>query len=328
MGQEIKMKNFFNNISKEIYESPEKLASEFLYYLMNNFSHNISNDYNNANVIIVNNEDSLEYITKRCILISEQLFISNNPCLTPKKIYKNIADNLVAYEYFSYNNNLSSLGNWIQNSRSLLINGMVTYVPNGYIKYYDCDSYGSYTYGSKYNEYINNVSITNEILSSSKKIITMSKNSTFNYIEPVLSLNIPVLDNIQMEDFSNITLENLEELQNFQAYLKHELLSIDNKNKTALEELSLNLQLQINDIKHKFNNTIYKYRINSAIGGIAIVTAVLFCINPNISEIIKVASGIGSGYGLIDFLRSNQEYFIANENLKNNNCYFLWLLQK
>lgn len=321
------MKNFFKNISKEIYESPEKLASEFLYYLMHNFSQNNICDYNNANVIIVNNENSLEHVTKRCILISEQLFISNNPCLLPKKIYKDIGKNFIAYEYFSYNNNLSSLGKWIQNSKALLINGMVTYIPNGYINYYDCDAYGSYTYGGTFNEYINNVSVTNEILSSSKKIITISKNKSFNYIEPILSLNIPILDNIDMEDFSNITLENLDELQNFQTYLKYELLSIDNNNKTALEKLSLNLQLQVNDIKHKYNNTIYKYRINSAINCVATITAVLFCINPNISEVIKVAAGIGSGYGLINFLRSNQDYFALNENLKNNNCYFLWLLQ-
>lgn len=156
----------------------------------------------------------------------------------------------------------------------------------------------------------------------------MPNNINEKFITPVLTLEIPVLDSIDMENFSNIALNNIEEMKSFQTYLKYSLLSINCKDDNQLQKLSLELQMQLNDIKRNYNKTIYRYRINSAIGCIAMVTAILFCITPNISEVIKIASGIGSGYGLLDLLQSNQEYFTLNENLKSNNCYFLWLLQK
>lgn len=324
----INNKKFFNNIDTLTYKNPEKLATEYLYFLIHEYScKNI--DMTTGNIIIASDDNSLEYITKRCLLISDTLHISTNTFGTSQIIYKDISTSNFGYisDYFTYNNNLFSLGKWIQKSRSLLINGMLSYIPNGYIATYDCDITGNEIYGG-YIVNINNLSIAPELVTSSKKIIELSHNINSKFIEPIFSLQIPIIDTVDIENFSNIVLDNIDELNSFKTYLKHSMLSINCNDKTALEKLSLELQMQLNDIKHTYNNTIYKYKINSAIGSIAMVTAILFCINPNISDVIKIASGVGSGYGLLDFLRSNQEYFTLNENSKNNNCYFLWLLQK
>lgn len=124
-------KSFFNNIDKVIYNNPEKLAVAYLEFLIKKYSHNPIRN-NRGSIAITCNDISLNNITKRCLLISDQLYISGNSNNT-NKIFVDSSTLEEGYtsSYYTNNDNLYELGLWIQKTRALLINETVSYIPTG-----------------------------------------------------------------------------------------------------------------------------------------------------------------------------------------------------
>lgn len=319
---------FFQKINPAILNNYKQLAVEYLTFLLEQYFDNSNNAKDeNGYLTILSSDNNLESITKHALLIADSLYIVDRKSNKSQHILRDTSTSDLGYitDYYVYNQDLNKLGKWIKESRTLLSNGIVSYIPSGYTRTYDCDNEGKRGY-SGFLLNTRSLSYTRSKSIYTNKLIDLSGNIDNAFLEPVLSLQIPVLKDINMEDFSNITLDNIDELKNFQTYLKHSLLSI-RLDSNEIQRLSMDLQMQLNDIQKSYNNTIHKYKLNLAIGSIAMVTAILFSLNPKIDEIFKIASGVGSGFGLLDFLRSNQEYFSLKNELKLNNCYFLWALQ-
>ncbi len=321
-----RVKNFFYDIDNAIYNNPTELAKEFIMFMVNNQEYE-KIDYQDYNTSILSDDISLDYVTRMSLLVSNKLLLTNNSqCKT--KIYTDLnhVDDGYAYRYYTKNNDLYALGSWIQKSRSLLIDGRISYVPQVKKALYDCDELGNYLYGAGSYEIINLEDVPKYVVAS-KKLITTTTNLDTRYIEPVLNLEMPVINEVNLENFANIVLENSEALDRFQNYLKLSFLDFSDK-PNDLDKLSLDIQRQLRDIQHLYKKTINKYKINMAISSIATITATLFCIKANVNEAIKIAMGLsGAQCGLVPFLKSNLEYFTLKDNMMDNNCYFLWVLK-
>lgn len=321
-----KIAYFFNNIDNAIYNNPIKLAQEYLYFLITNYKETM---LDNSNAIFITLDDNnLADITKRCFLISDGLSLS---CKSSKSIrigvnYSNSTK--YATGYYTFNNNLFKLGTWIQKSRSLLISGKLAYFPNTYKYQYPITEIGDFFVQPQNVTTITNFTSITDVIIKNRKITSISNNPTNKYIKPTLLLNMPIIETIDLEDFCNITLNSLEPIAFFQDYLRHSLLSIDSNSQKELERLSLELNLQLKDISRRYQRIISQYHMTTAIGCIGIITAMLFIISPNISELVKTAVGAGSTYGLIPFLKTLQNCTIEKMELSNSPCYFLWILQQ
>lgn len=316
-----KIQYFFNEIDNAVYNNPPELAKQYLTFILENSNDALKNSTNS--IYITKDDNDLSYITKRCFLISDGLTLS---CKSRKSIRFNVdystENDGYSTGYYSFNNNLNKLGIWIQQSRSLLIDGKLSYYPNTYAYTYDDKGYMS----MKNVKTLTDLTNVSDSMISSHKLTTISSDCNNINFEPVLALDIPIIDSIDLESFCNISLDNAESLNNFQTFLKHRLLSIDTITQSEIEKLSLELKLQLNDIKSNYKNTIYKYHMNTLIGGISTVTALLFLIAPDISSLIQGAIGVSSTCGLLSFLKSSANYFIEKNSLKNKNCYFLWVI--
>lgn len=320
------IKKFFNDIDKSIFDNPTELAKHFLYHSIHCKPNEI--DTKDSNIAILSDDNSLNYITKRALLISSNLLLSNKSA-TPTNIHidRSASASGYIYKYYTFNNDLNALGIWLQQARSLIINGNITYIPHSYGYCYDCDGAGNYLYGG-YTETLTTLDDLPKHIIKSKKLITTTHNLHSLFLEPVLNIQIPIIDDVDLETFSNITLDNLDAACNFQTYLQSTILEMNDLSAKNCAKVSTELQLQLNDIQRLYNKTINKYMVNSAVGCVTTITAVLLCCTPNISEAIKIAAGVSSTCGLIPFLQSNIERFTLNDSLKDNNCYYLWVLQK
>lgn len=321
------IKHFFNDIDQSILNTPVELAKSFLYYIMSN---NLScSNAIDSNISILSDDESLDFITKRSLLISDNLLLSNKS-IKHVRIYSDhsLSDSERVTSYHTRNNNLYALGVWLKNVRSLLINGNITYIPCSYKVTFERGGL-DWTFRSTKKRFNINSNLHNNIIQS-KKLICSSSEITSSYLKPVLSLEIPIIDDVDLETFSNITLDNLDSAKRFQNYLKLSILdtNANDLSDRMLAKISLDIQSQLDDMQHMYQKTIDRYRLSSTISCVSTITAVLLCINANIPEVIKIVSGISSGCGLVPFLQSNIERFSLTDSLKDNKCYYLWVLQK
>ena len=104
-------------------------------------------------------------------------------------------------------------------------------------------------------------------------------------------------------------------------------MSINPDSQNAIEKLSLELNLQLKDIAHRYKKIVSQYHMSTAIGCVGIITAMLFIVSPDISELVKTAVGAGATYGLVPFLKTLQSCTVEKKELSNSLCYFLWILQ-
>lgn len=318
--------NFYNNIDSSTFNNPLALAKEFLLY--SSTHPNACTTNANTHFCISADDNSLDFITKRLFLISDHIVLTNNSN-SAQLIYTDYSkvDDGYAYSYYTYNNNLHDLGVWLQKVRKLLIEGYITYIPNSYRYLYDCDALGNKMYSGGIQQLTGSY-IIQEAIDKSKKMITFSEKKYLPYISPVLEIEVPIIDEVDLEHFASIALENIDELKYFQDFLKFSILNAGDLSQNNLQKIALEIQLQLNDIKRAYRKTLDRLKICSIAGGITTITAILFCIFPSISEVIKIVSGVGSGFGLLSFLQSNIDYFTSKSTLKDNNCYFLWALQR
>lgn len=318
------IKIFFSDIDSSIYNNPTKLAQEYLYFLITKNKQNLIKDSNS--IFITIDDNNLSNITKRCFLISDGLSLS---CKSSKSIRIGVdytTNPEQAIGYYAFNNNLYKLGQWIKKSKSLLIEGKLAYFPNTYKHEFNVDSFknGYFDMDVKPLTDFTNIS---DVLIKNHKITSITNNPTNKFIEPVLTLDIPVVDTTDLEDFSNIILESQEAIDSFQNHLKSSILSIDRTSKDEIEKLSYDLKLQLKDINNRYNKVISQYHISNAISCIGLATAMLFIVSPDISELIKVGMGTGITCGLIPFLKSTGNFFIEKDMSDSPN-YFLWILQE
>lgn len=279
------------------------------------------------NIYVVPENEILENVSKKAILVSDSL------CLMPKSnknfMFFRDGSHTISREHCVNINDIIELGTWLKSAKPLFINEKLFYLPQIYIKEVSRLS-EVLSFAPKD---INNQDIIKTLLDSASLSSSQKMRFAEQYMDKLLSINIPILDNVTMEDFSNITLENQLICNNFKNYLVNSLSNIDTKNKLALEKLALSLEKQVIDISHSYQKTRDKYLRKISVNFLTTITATLFCFTTisNAEILSALQNFIGSSAsaaGIIPLTNNVLKYKSDITDIKQKECYYLWLLSK
>lgn len=323
------MKNindFFCDIDNATLNDPKVLAIEYIKFIEKYYDYTTL-EQKQQNIYLVPENEILENVSKKAILVSDSLCLMPN---TSKNfMFFRDRSHTISREHCVNINDIIELGTWLKSAKPLFITDKLFYLPQIYIKE---ESKLSKPFSFTPNN-INNKEIIKTLLESASLSFSQKMQFAEQYMNKLLSINIPILDNVSMDDFSNITLENQLVCNNFKNFLTNSLSDINVADKLALEKLSLSLEKQVIDISHSYQKTRDKYLRKISINFLTTITATLFCFTANanseILEALQTFIGAGaSATGFIPITNNFLKYKADITDIKQKECYYLWLLSK
>ncbi len=160
------------------------------------------------------------------------------------------------------------------------------------------------------------------------------KSKTFitpGLIKPILSLEMPILDKIDMATFAKITVDENESLANFRNFLHRQLLDIDAlRGSNSYEKDLQKLSLEIADAVRRLDSETHKMSLKGwfqATGAVvATCTALLVALDqPTLASLASVGGG-GGALWLVT--KAMEEILSRQKDLRDFPVFYMWLLSK
>jgi len=154
---------------------------------------------------------------------------------------------------------------------------------------------------------------------------------TDSALVPLLTVDIPEIDNVSYSTLSTLMADHPEELTSFQRYLWNNLESARN---SAIESESFyadckRIERNILDDLKKLNSDYRKSKIKNSFSttgcAVASWTLALYAIQHDSADILKV---LGAGGVAHQLSSAWKEYFLSGLSLKDSPVYFLWRLDR
>lgn len=324
MGKQIK--SFFEDIDNSILDTPKQLAIEYLNFVFDN-KDSCLHDRNNT-YFVTSDDSQLSDITKRCFLLSDRLSLS---CKSDKSIRYAVDYSGYPYKdrigYFAFENDFESLGIWIKNVKDLLITEKLYYYPNIY----------KYVFNHEGEMKEENADIITDIMDvttgiKQSRVFSRYQDCYSDLLlnnDLVMQLEIPIVDNVSMGDFINIIFDNPDSIEQFRRFFANEIRGINFKSKGEIKELSKEIQNRA-VMLGKQNKTIeYKLLKKAAfLLPIGTIKIILYIIKPEIAEMFMATPYGTLGCEFSELLRSGLNARKEKKELKKDDVYFLWLLNK
>lgn len=314
---------------KEIFsefKDESAIAKEYLKLIVT-FSDRFNKKIGNkTNVSLTSDQYSLPFITKRAIFINDETIITikdNNSIQWTQNHKIFIRD-------------LKSFGSYLKKSKELILNEKllvlpkVEYQPDSLIPNTSWDSEFEPEYDFQSVEPVN--LIANAVFRNNK-IVELNQTGIIKnrYVKPIMSIDIPIVDNTRLEDFSKVALNKYNELDNLKTYLKEIIIHIESKSDdeafyTEMEKINVKIQKDLTNLRSDIKKLAIKnwFKVSGAFLSTTIATLVV--VNTELLTDIKTITGYSGGAFLfLDALKNKIE---SNVDIKNNPLYFLWLLEK
>lgn len=336
------MKSFFRELDKDAVNDPGKLAIAFANHFWNREkSHHaqevsIPQDRLN-NVSILTRDTSLAFLTKRASLVADTTVITHHR----EKLYE-----FWSYyeergpEWNSYPQHtkcyircpdIVELGSWLRNCRDLLLNGDVFYYPDILIERQEDNRY--YDEAGEVKTQEASIAPLCELIIQSKKITASTSGALIKsqLIKPVLELELPYIENIDLETFSKITTDHTDATQRFRDFLRLKLLELaDNEGAVNFERNLTKIGLEIKDgvraIDADFKAMSRKTAFQVTGATIAATTATLVAINS--SAFGALPQILGTSGGILALVNALEQYLSEKTKLQDSPYYYLWLFKK
>jgi hypothetical protein len=336
------MKSFFGKLDRDWETNPTKLAIAFANHFWNGQkSHQFQKvslpKDNLYNVSVLARETSLSYLTKRIPLVADATVITHH--------------REEAHEFWSfyeergpdYNNhpqhtkcyircpNLVELGVWLKDCRDLLLSGDVFYYPDILIERQEDNRY--------YDEYgevePQEASIDSfcELIVQNKKIIDLGSGPTVKsqLIRSVLELDLPYIENTDLETFSKITSDQKESIQRFRNFLRLKFLDLT-ENEGAihfdsnLAKIGLEIQDGVRALNSDYKMIGRKAAFQATGATIAATTATLVAVNS--AAFGALPPILGTSGGIWAMANVLVQYLSEKQKLQDAPYFYLWLLEK
>lgn len=359
------MKDFFDDIEVDIERYPYQLAQEFLSYLYDTPESFL--DVQNAEVISVPDNYSLERVSKRGLVFSERIAIvqqAKTPIMFSQRFYSSEVE-----RNYIYISSLEKLGKWIWSARNLLIDGKITYIPNGYSdqekdsqselfvigrdiddnekrilsEYMGWDQNFSYIHsysGKPINDNTERIKFTPDSIYDSAKmkaleLIGTEKSMIFcsdrllnkDLMKRIFSISIPSFDEVPLDKFADILDENEVYFQRFSDYMKKLSLEIDNLDQNKIDRISLDIKKQTQDLSQAIIKSYRSFFMKTGMITLSTFTATLLLSNIDMLNILAAILGTSST-GIAAQLKNLLDFFNEQDDIEMNPAYFLWLLGK
>lgn len=269
-------------------------------------------NYDNANFFLLSEGANVDRIVRLSTLMPSPITLTNlnsHVCQIDHGVWYESGK----YLEYELNCHLPSEG-FFKKYGELLIEGIIQYYPN--TAYYVMNPDEKNEWSKPY--IIEHPNAVHE---------TESINSVLHLFEKVLTLDIPYIDDPSITDFSKISINNIDSLNNFRRLFKKEILRIDFTKEKEKADFEYTLNSEVNQLGVKYKQECSRLRNNLLMGTIATVATSLLVFS-DINQLTRCLAGLTEGTGLIHFIKKIYDFHIQRIAIKENDYYFLWLLKK
>lgn len=316
------VKSIFQNIADEIfgdkyYRNDDIAAvSRFFNSLISAEKWGVIS-YEQSNFFIAQETDDMDRITKLAAMLPTKLTLTNTRSIVTQidhgVEYNKKIRGYVDWESYGFFPSGDFRG-WFQGALPLLNAGIINYYPNTveFIIYPD---------GNEEKDISSTVSILDTCAWSGQ-----IKNTAYQ-LSKISTLEIPYLYDVPLSHFGEISVENMDILKNFRQFFAKTITEIDFQKKKEIAEFQYDLSRNVRNIETAYKKEALKLAGSLTLGTLATVGASLFLFH-DINVLYGTILGVAEGGGIVQAIQNIFAYQIEKVTLKNEDCYFLWLLHK
>jgi hypothetical protein len=341
------MQSFFQSLEKPTLADPEKLALAYAnhFWGKNGWEHRHTHQELQLpkkdpinNVSILAKDTSLSFLTKRVSLVSDTTILTHykeKPHVfyeyidTPPGSWGTGADRNDTTSFIRCPS-LNELGEWLRKCKSLLLQGDVFYFPDIFVHRI---SQNSYDWEEFVDEKEESVGPLCDLIAENRKIIDLTSNEIpkSSLVQPIIRLDLPYIDNVDLETFSKITADERDAIQRFRDFLRIKFLDLkanegSESYNANLAKIGIELRDAVRGLNSDFDTLKRKNAFQVTQAVVSATTATLVAIN-------SVALGtlpqvLGTSGGIIGVAVALQQYVSERHKFEDAPLYYLWLFSK
>lgn len=312
----------FQNIANEIFtdklsKNNDKSAAMDFIYLLLEAERTGKISYKQSNFYIAQENENMDRITKLATLLPTKLTITNTCRIVSQidhGVYRDarIGDS-VEWERYCFLPS-GDFRSWFRGALPLLNAGVISYYPNtvDFLIYPD---------GKEEKDKAFTVEATDTCACSGQ-----IKNKDYQ-LAKIAELEIPYLYDVPLSDFGKISIENMDALNCFRRFFAKNITGIDFQKENEIAGFQYELSRNVKDIETAYKKESLKLAGSLALGTLATVGASLFLFH-DFNALYGTILGVAEGGGILQAFQNIFAYQIEKVTLKNEDCYFLWLLRK
>jgi hypothetical protein len=357
------MTSFFKSLGEIDQLSPTDIAQEFAKYCFKHIAEIKEATHSEGdvvNVAIVDNTTPLSFMTTRSLLVSNTTVLGHhNTSLPPEYRSTDLQNNPYAQRFesdfistvdigmktrhlyqavsrFILCPDLLQLGEWLRACRPLLLEGDVFYLPNIRVDpNYDAEPYNTGSFQCRAAERHIVSAHMWDVLIKNKTVLEDLQNPQYSInkrlLKPILSLELPIIENIDLETFSRITVDEKETFIAFRDFLQLKLLELIDIQQSEtfykdLKRFSIEVRDGVRGLNTQMRNLKRKAAFQATEAVVGAFTAVLICINTMNIDSLATLGGSGSGIWLVS--RVIEQYVAKRKELEGSPYFYLWLLSR
>lgn len=279
-------------------------------------------NFNDANLYIINTNDDIDLLTKKSIFlpVSPTISFQNDKSIVQidhQQGYDIETGETCEYQFFCHLPNREKSSDWFWSVQPLLKSGIIQYIPN--------------------------IVIDEELSNGRRKIIDQkytiktkeyTVSSKQDYLRKLginsMQIDIPYINDIPLSLLSEISYDETDSFNRFKSFFAKNINSIDFSKTKEIVDFELSLKEEADRIGRNIlseQNKIERKHIMNFIGTMTAIAITLIIFDDQ-QKLIECIMGLGSmGCGLKKFISDSSDYLIQKANLKNNDCWYLWLIK-
>ena len=342
------MRTFFRGVNKKIEADPTKLALAYADHFWKTSDQIHRHSHQKVllpqdrleNVSILARDTSLAFMTKRVTLVADTTVITHYG--EGSHIFYEYKDTPPAGDDFlglARSNdttcylrcpNLQELGEWLKKCKPLLLKGDVFYFPDIFVHR------GKEGYGTDVmEEWDTDESIEPlcDLIIKSKKLVDTTQGHVIKsqFVRPILQLDLPYIENVDLGTFSKMTSDQSDVIQRFRDFLRYKFLDLkQNEGSESYDANLAKIEIELRDGVRSLNSDYQalKHKMAFQVTGaiLASTTATLVAINSAAFGVLPQV--LGTSGGLFAVMSAFEKYLSERHKLHDSPLYYLWLFSK
>lgn len=308
---------------------------------------NLKSFESNNNFSVATDNSSLNFLTKRLVLISDKVLITHPsqkyiPQYGRRDIISSIKYNKIRTSELASEGDFitkireeilvngpgfTKIGEYVRQCKELIQDETLIYLPN-----FQTIS----TRNVELSDWPNSKRISSswvDAVMMNKKIAEIKTQNLIKskYLFPIVDINLPIIDNADLRSFSTITSDEKSQINSLRIFLREKFLDIDHIQESEtyysdIEKIGLEIEKNINLIKSDFKSLSRKRAFQLSGSTVASIVATLVAADKEIFDMLGQILGTSGGVYL--FFESFKSSNLEKKKIQQNPTYYFWLLSK
>lgn len=286
-------------------------------------------------ISFVSNDADLSSLTKRAHLVANELIMAQES--TESEMIGKLQDfrisGLAEVKNVRLNGTTAArLGAYLRSCRPLIESGRMLYFPRVSIDSYTSDNDPGADLGVfSRDEDISILQLFDMVISGRTIIRTRIESQLARrLLEPLLTVELPYLENTTLYDFCRIAVDESEALDAARAYFRTQALGVGmvdgHPDSAEVAKLSIAVHDSIRAIESELKRVRRKTAVQSSGAAIATISATLVAIyGKDLSTYLSILGASGGAWGAI---QATDSYVESKAMIKDRPLYLMWLLSK